>query len=148
MPRTAFWAVSIFAGLLGTMSFAQSWSEPTRGSETRSELMDAIRPHVEWELGAPVLFVVKDLRVYQDVAFGMLNPERPGGILIDSYNTPGAYRGSFDPNLSDGVGVSVLYRKVRNTWVAVHHAIGATDVWFAHPEYCREYYSVIPEFCG
>jgi hypothetical protein len=47
----------------------------------------------------------------------------------------------------DGTSVSVLYRKLRNTWVAVHFDIGATDVWFASPDYCSEYKAVIPEFC-
>ncbi|MFT5006729.1 MAG: hypothetical protein ACI8YI_002357 [Paracoccaceae bacterium] len=32
--------------------------EPARGSETRRALMDAIRPHAEWNLAAPVEFVV------------------------------------------------------------------------------------------
>ena len=37
--------------------------------------MDAIRPHVEWQLGQPIQFVVGDLRVSGDVAFGVLNPQ-------------------------------------------------------------------------
>lgn len=30
-------------------------------------------------------------------------------------------------------------REKRETWVAVHHSIGATDVWFAGPELCSRY---------
>lgn len=97
--------------------------------------MDAIRPHVEWDLGQPIEFVVDELRVAGDVAYGSLSPQRPGGSAIDLYNTQGSWRGEMEPEYMDGTRVEVLYRKVRETWVAVHHSIGATDVWFAAPEY-------------
>ncbi len=47
----------------------------------------------------------------------------------------------------DGTHVAVLYRRLRETWVAVHRSIGATDVWFAAHDYCIEYAAVIPEWC-
>ena len=84
--------LGVFA-LGGTPVAAQSYSEPARGTATRAALMDAIRPHVEWDLGQPIEFVVEELRV------------------------------------------------------AVHHSMGATDVWFAAPDYCIEYVAVIPEWC-
>ena len=64
-----------------------------RGTALRAALMDAVRPHVEWRLGAPVQFVVRDLRVAGDVGFASLWPQRPGGAQIDLYQTPGYARG-------------------------------------------------------
>ena len=125
---------------------AQSYSEPARGTATRAALMDAIRPHVEWDLGRPIEFVVDELQVAGDVAYGSLSPQRPGGGAIDLYDTAG-YRRGMEYEYMDGTRVAVLYRKVRETWVAVHHSIGATDVWFAAPDYCIEYAAVIPEWC-
>lgn len=137
----------VFVILSAGAALAQSYSEPKRGTDTRAGLMDAIRPHIEWELGAPVQFVVDELRVAGDVGLAYLSPQRPGGAPIDLWTTPGARRGSIEPEYMDGASVAVLYRKLRKTWVAVHHSIGATDVWFADRSYCNEYALVIPEFC-
>ena len=53
-------------GLLSVFASASyAWEEPSRGTADRSELMDAIRPHIEWELGAPVEFVIDQLRVLE-----------------------------------------------------------------------------------
>lgn len=142
-------------GLIGLVFFlnvtssahADSYFEPKRGTALRSALMDAIRPHIEWELGQPVEFVVNGLRASGNYALAFLAPQRPGGIKIDILKTPGFQRGSLEPNYMDGTGVTVLYEKKRETWVAVHHSIGATDVWFSEPEFCSQYGSVIPEFC-
>ena len=86
---------SVFALVLGVFVFggapvfAQSYSEPARGTATRAALMDAIRPHVVWDLGQPIEFVVDELRVAGDVAYGSLSPQRPAGGAIDLYNHPG-----------------------------------------------------------
>jgi hypothetical protein len=135
-------------GLLSMVASASyAWDEPARGTADRSELMDAIRPHIEWSLGSPIEFVIDQLRVSGNVAFASLAPQRPGGTRIALNSTPGYLRGEFYLDQMDGTSVSVLYRKLRNTWVAVHFDIGATDVWFASPDYCSEYKAVIPEFC-
>ena len=52
------------------------------------------------------------------------------------YQTPGFQRGEIEPDIMDGVRVDVLYKRLRKTWVAVHHAIGATDVWYSWEAYC------------
>ena len=123
------------------------YSEPPRGSATRAALMDAIRPHAEWMLGAPVAFVVSDLRVAGNLAFAMLRPQRPDGRMIDPAKTPMVLRGGADPEMMDGVAIQALYRKSGDTWVAVHWAIGATDVWFSSPDLCEAYRRVIPDYC-
>jgi hypothetical protein len=132
---------------LNSFAHADSYFEPKRGTTLRSSLMDAIRPHIEWELGQPIEFIVNELRASGNYALAFLSPQRPGGIKIDIFKTPGFQRGSLDPNYMDSTAVVVLYEKKRETWVAVHHSIGATDVWFSEPELCSQYQPVIPEFC-
>jgi hypothetical protein len=44
--------------------------------------------------------------------------------------------------------LQALYRKVGDTWVAVHWAAGATDVWFSWEPLCQEYRPVIEEWCS
>lgn len=123
-----------------------AWETPQRGSELREDLMDALRPHAEWLLGAPVIFVVGDLRVSGDVAFASLHPVRPGGREITRDEIP--WRDGWDnPFDWGGVDVQALFQRSGRTWVAVHHVIGATDVWWAHPDYCPTWRSVIPEVC-
>ncbi|MFT5161407.1 MAG: hypothetical protein ACI9ZD_003026, partial [Paracoccaceae bacterium] len=72
---------------------------------------------------------------------------RPGGGVIDFWQTPLMKRGEINPEFYDGVQMHVLYQKSGATWVAVHWSIGSTDVWFASREFCEEYRSVTPEFC-
>lgn len=127
-----------------TTAPAFGWSEPPRGSAERRALMDAVRPHVEAMLGAPIEFVVGRLRQDGDVAFAMLSPQRPGGGKIDLTRAPVLLR---DGYLPDNTEVQALYRRSGNTWVAVHWSVGATDVWFSAPEFCRDWRAVLPEYC-
>lgn len=123
--RKALVGAIVGVGLLSVVASASyAWDEPARGTADRSELMDAIRPHIEWDLGAPIEFVIDQLRVSENVAYASLAPQRPGGGIIDLYSTPGYLRGEFYPDQMDGTSVSVLYRKLRNTWVAVHFSVG------------------------
>ncbi|WP_136439679.1 hypothetical protein [Pacificoceanicola onchidii] len=131
---------------LATPAFA--WDTPQRGSQLRADLMSAIRPHAEWILGAPVEFVIHDLRVSGDVAFAAMHAQRPGGIEIDLNTVPGALRGEYDPAFSDGSSIQALLQKSGNVWVATHHAIGATDVWWFWDAFCPVWHPVIPEACA
>ena len=126
---------------------AQTYTEPQRGTDLRADLIDAIRPRIEWALGAPVEFVVWDLRVQGDVAFASLWAQRPGGGEIDLANSPAARRGEIDPTVGDGPTVQALLRRSGRTWVAVHFAISATDVWWDWDEFCPIWARVIPETC-
>lgn len=126
---------------------ARAWEEPARGTPTRAALMDALRPHAVWLLGAPVQFVVYDLRRDGDLAFASVGPQRPGGLAIDLWKTPGARRGELAADMMDGVSMQALYVRSGKTWVAVHWAIGATDVWWSQPELCRVWRPVIAQAC-
>ncbi len=134
---------AIWVGLTGTV---MAWEEPARGTATRSAMMDAIRPHAEWALGAPVEFVVYELRRDGDYGFAMLQAQRPGGGQIPAAQTPLVRRGDAE-DWMDVTDIQVLYRKSGTTWVAVHFDFGATDVWFSWEPLCREYQAVITEFC-
>ncbi len=140
----AVWAILIWAVLAGS---AMAWTEPARGSQARSDLMNAVRPHVEWQLGAPVQFVVNELRVAGDVAYAALSPQRPGGAAIDLFSTPAYRRGALSYDELDGLRFHVLYRKSGKVWVAVQWSMGATDVWWAAPDFCAIWRPVTPEVC-
>lgn len=141
------YAVLGFALVWSTPLAAQDWQVPQPGDATRAQMMDALRPHAEWELGAPVEFVVDEIRVSGAFGFAMVRAQRPGGVGIDLYQTPGFLRGTLNPEEMDHTAIQALYRLSGDTWVAVHHAIGATDVWFAWDPLCEEYRSVISDFC-
>lgn len=127
---------------------APGWETPSRGSAERGALMDAMRPHAEWVFGPPVVFVVSDLRVAGDVAFGAMRAVRPGGVEIQRSGLPRHTIEGDNPFDWDGPQLQVLYRRAGDTWVAVHHAIGATDVWYADPAFCPLWAPVIPEICA
>ncbi|MVO16750.1 hypothetical protein [Parasedimentitalea huanghaiensis] len=137
----------VVAALIASPLAAQDWYEPKRGTAERKALMNALRPLAEVDLGAPVEFVVHDLRVSGHRAFASVQPQRPGGRPIDIASTPGFARGEFSPDFMDGTHMQALYIKKGNTWVAVEHAIGATDVWFAGEPFCSSWGPVIAEFC-
>jgi hypothetical protein len=145
--RRSLIVAAVMAVGFAVVANAQGWGEPARGSATRAAFMDAIRPHAEWQLGATVEFVVHDLRVAGDVGFASLYAQRPGGGVIDIRKTPMFMRGEIDPEIMDGATLQALYRKSGATWVAVHWAIGATDVWWAYGPICREYWAVINDAC-
>lgn len=124
-----------------------AYETPAKGSDLRRALVDALRPQAEWMLGTPVEFVVEDLRVAGNRAFGSFAPQRPGGVAINPAGTPMAERGEWEPDNMDGIHMEALYQKSGDTWVAVHWHIGATDVWYAWDLLCADYAAVTPEAC-
>ena len=143
MMRSCLAMLLVWVGLTGS---AMAWEEPARGTATRSALMDAIRPQAEWYLGAPVEFVAHDLRREGGLAFAMLRAQRPGGGVINPAQTPMVQRGEAE-DWMDVTEIQVLYQKSGKTWVAVHYAFGASDVWFAWGPLCQQYAPVIADFC-
>ena len=117
---------------------AQNYYEPARGSQERRDILDAIRPEVEWQLGVDTVeFVVHDLRVYDGLVYFSLTPQHPGG-------------GEIKPRADqyfDNVGVTGFGARWRGYWWSMDVVVGATDVWFYDSPYCRWYAQVIPEYC-
>ena len=127
---------------------AADYYEPERGTVERKSMLDAVRAHAEEQLGAPVEFIVYDLRAKGSMGFAALHAQRPGGGAIDLYATPGFTLGSIEPESMDGTLMQALLRRSGDTWVAVHWAIGPTDVWFAYGPFCRRYRAVIEDYCA
>lgn len=126
---------------------AADYDVPERGTDQRKAMLDAVRAHAEEQLGAPIEFLVYDLRAKGSMGFAALKAQRPGGGEIDLYKTPGFELGSIDPETMDGTSMQALMRRSGDTWVAVHWAIGPTDVWFAYGPFCRRYRAVIEDYC-
>lgn len=122
---------ALIAGLIAALALlltalpaaAQSFHTPPPGSAERRAVLDAVRPHVEGELGAPVEFVVQQLRVGGGWAFVQAVPQRPGGRAIQQPH----------PDM-DGVRTEAVLRRDGRNWIVVGWAVGATDVWYL--EYC------------
>ena len=123
---------------------AQSWHEPARGSADRAAIMDAMRPVAASYLGAPVEFVVEDLRVAGDIAFASLDAQRPGGGRIDMASTPLAQQGHYSAPI-DRPHVSALLRRRGSGWEVTEHMFSPTEPPFYGPDYCRSWAAVLPE---
>lgn len=126
---------------------ASAYDTPAKGTGLRADLMDALRPIAEWQLGAPFEFVVTELRVSGDAAFASVTAQRPGGGRIDMATTPMARRNGYDPQTDSGPMVQALLRRSGPGWVPVEYAISPTDVWWAWDEYCPLWAAVLPEVC-
>ena len=111
---------------------------PGQGSAERRAILDALRPRVVRDLGAPIEFVVNTLRVSGDHAFAGLAPQRPGGRRIEPRKTRIGREmlrefGTLD--MFDCCHTEALLKRTRGVWRIEQIGIGATDVWYG--ELCR-----------
>ena len=122
--------------------------EPPRGSETRRDMLDALRPFAEYDLGPPVEFVVDTLLFEGDRGFARVRAQRPGGRAIAMQRTPLVLRDNEPFSLIDGTEmVAFLYRQ-GGIWRPEIYEIGATDAWWAGGTYCDNYAAFLPrEVC-
>ena len=117
----------------------RGWGAYTRpGFGERRAILDALRPRVVRDLGAPIEFVVNTLRVSGDHAFAGLEPQRPGGRRIEPRNTRIGRQmlrevGTLD--MFDCCHIEALLKRTRGVWRIQEIGIGATDVWY--DELCR-----------
>lgn len=145
MRRANFGAVFGLICALAGMAQAE-WSAPPRGSAERRAIMDAIRPRAEKLYGAPVEFMVGELRVSGDLAFAMVGVQRPGGGAIDLYATPGWRAGAFMEDADNFSGQALLIRR-GGRWTVKEITFGATDVWWSYGPICKIFRPVIAEYC-
>lgn len=141
------WFFAVLLAFWPAVTAAQDWYEPQRGSAERKELMNAIRPTAEQIFGAPVEFVIRDLRVSGNQAFASVIAQRPGGGGIDIVQTPGWQSGYFMPD-ADWTGGQALLLRAGSGWAPVEVLFGATDVWWSEPKLCTEFWAVIADVCG
>ncbi|MEM7720239.1 MAG: hypothetical protein AAF222_13650 [Pseudomonadota bacterium] len=126
---------------------AAAWEEPPRGSQLRGDILGAIRTVAAMELNPPLEFIVNDLRHEGDIAFGTLQPQRPGGAPIAWDSTAIAERGEPE-EWYDGTTIHAFLRRVDGAWYVDDFSIGATDVWWFQSPLCTTYQAIIPEFCS
>lgn len=118
--------------VLPGLSIAQALHEPARGTDERSEILNAVRPMLEARVGAPVEFVVNWMRSGSGWAFVQLAPQRPGGTKIDLGRTTYADQADY----MDGIMTFALLRYQYGRWNLIDYAVGPTDVfWHGDPLY-------------
>lgn len=140
------WFFTLFLFLWPVAATSQDWYEPQRGSAERRELMNAIRPKAEEIFGAPVEFVIHQLRVSGNRAFASVRAQRPGGGEIHIRSTPGWQSGYFLPD-ADWTGGQALLVRTGAGWAPSQVLFGATDVWWSEPKACSEFRAVIADVC-
>lgn len=116
-------AAAIFSG----PALALTFREPAKGSAERAAIMDTLRPAVEAEMRGPVEFVVTTIRVTPNWAFVQVEPQRPGGGVIDPEET--GFAG--DTDMMDGLTVYGLMGFQAGRWNLIDHMVGPTDVGYA-----------------
>ena len=119
------------AFLLAPLPALAQAETPSKGSPLRAAILDGLRPAVEAEVGAPVEFVVNEMRVIGEWAFVMVAPQRPGGGPIEYAYT--RYQSAFDAGAFDNQ-VTALLRDTPSGWLVYEYNLGATDaIWVDWP---------------
>lgn len=88
------------------------------------------------DLGAPIEFVVRTIRISGNYAFIAVDAQRPGGGRIVREQTPYGRRHADSLDFWDCCHAEAILRLSVSRWAVVEHAIGATDVWY-EPWYNR-----------
>ena len=135
------------SALIVTLLVGSSWpasavaqvETPAAGTPLRKAILDALRPMVTAEVGAPVEFTSVDMRVLGEWAFLTAVPQRPGGGEIEYLYT--RYQTAWEQDMFGGA-VAALLRETPNGWLVYEYDLGATDVvWLDWPNW----YPVPPE---
>lgn len=116
-------AIVIFAPL-PALAKDQIWT-PKAGSVERRIVLDAARVPVEKDVGQPVVFAVRHLRVAEDWAFVHGVPERPDGRPIDYAKT--IYAEDVRSGTFSGHAAVLLARDGAG-WRVITYSIGFGDV--------------------
>ena len=103
---------------------------PASGSPERKAILDAYRPLVVADLGAPVEFAVRTVRVSGNNAFVAVDAQRPGGGRIAKERTPYGQRHADSLDFWDCCHAEAVLQRSGASWQVLEHKIGATDVWY------------------
>lgn len=105
---------------------AQDIVSPSEGSALRSDILNALRPAIEREIGGHVSFVVHTLRVMDRWAYVSADPVRPDGHPIDWRTTK--FRRDVEADMFSGLVLALLRRGDAGQWAVADYALGPTDV--------------------
>lgn len=97
---------------------------PGVGSPERRALVNAMRGHVERELGPKIIFIVERLSVAGDWCFARVVPRRPNGKAVDFAKTK--YREATHSRALDVTGEALL-KKTDGGWSLVEWHFSGTD---------------------
>jgi hypothetical protein len=115
-----------FALVLTTSAAAQSVFQPARGTQLRTQLLEAVRGVFETETNGSVEFVIRRLNVLGDWAFGDVQLRRPGGGQIDWRKTK--YADDFVAGVFDPGGSFFLLHRAGTVWKVTEYSTGPTDI--------------------
>lgn len=100
-----------------------------RADPRRKILLDALRPAIERDLGQPVQFVVRSLKVQGAFAFAVVRPRDAAGRAIDFRQT--RYAEALEAGAFDGDTTYALLHDRGTHWIVRDFAVGPTDVAYA-----------------
>lgn len=116
-------------------------ASPAQGTPERKAILDGLRPKLEAELKAELVFVVSDIRASADWAFVMAQPQRKDGKKLDGKKIYGEHWEHMD-----GLTLTAVLRKKANQWTVLEHHVGATDVWWG--QYCEQKSAIVRQVMG
>ena len=91
------------------------------------ELLDALTPVVSTAIGQPVSFTIDTVRVDNDWAWLVVQPQAADGSPLDWSQT--SFAGAHANGVLDGNGTTyALLKRENGQWRVVDHVIGPTDV--------------------
>jgi hypothetical protein len=93
-----------------------------------------LRTPVEKQLKQPVIFKIDHLKVQNNWAFLIGQPQKSDGSAVDYKDTE--FQEALDSGAFDD-GIVALLRKGKGKWAVVQYVIGATDVPYV--EWDKEY---------
>lgn len=114
---------------------------PAQGTPERKAILDALRPKLEAELKASLVFVVSDIRASGEWAFVMAQPQRKDGKKLDGQKIYGEHWEHMD-----GFKLTAVLRKKANQWTLLEHYVGSTDVWWQ--TYCEQKSAITRQVMG
>lgn len=135
----------VFVAIICALPASADPVDLPRGAALRGELLDTLRPLVEYDLGAPVQFVVTSLQVDGDRAFARVTAQRPMGAPIDMNTTPMVQRDGLPLDTIDGPRIEAFFHQTVARWEVVEYVIGATNVWWWGYD-CKHYGALLSEW--
>lgn len=101
----------------------------SRTEPLRAELLGLIRPIAIRDVGAPVVFKVKQFRTNGQYAFFAGDAQRPNGVEIDREKTP-LVRRNGPSDFWDCCHMEAVFIKQNGRWRVAEASLGSTDVWW------------------